>query len=167
MRKKCVYIYIYIYIEREREIVCNTITTTKQTQQFAGPFGSQLGIEGGTDQGVFDLMNPDARSQAFQGRVVDSAAAKWLYIRCAVGCLQRNMTACQCVSNLCVLQLYDDTSTVCRFVTELLYKDKQVVPLSEHGKGVEGLPWLLYAEQRPVDILRNPALLWRFIHAFC
>ena len=119
-----------------------------------GPFGQFLGIEArtGSTLEVLDLNTAGA-----QDITVTSAAMKWLYIRCAVGCLRGNATACQCVSNLCVLQLYDSEATVCKFV-ESLYQGKARLP---NSPAVEGLPWLFYSPQRPSQTLQDPVLNWR------
>ncbi|CAK8995416.1 unnamed protein product [Durusdinium trenchii] len=120
----------------------------------AGPFGQFLGIEARTAS-TFEVLKLDAAGA--QDVSVTSAAMKWLYMRCSVGCLRGNATACQCVSNLCVLQLYDYEATVCAFVQDL-YQGKARVPGST---AVEGMPWLYYSPQRPVQTLQNPVLNWR------
>eukprot|EP00435_Cladocopium_sp_Y103_P035142 s649_g9.t1 len=112
----------------------------------AGPFGQFLGIEARTSS-TFEVLKLDARGA--QDITVSSAAMKWLYMRCAVGCQRGNGTACQCVSNLCVLQLYDYQAAVCTFVQELYRADP------------EGMPWLYYAPERPSQTLTNAALNWR------
>ena len=117
----------------------------------AGPFGQFLGIEARTSS-TFEVLKLDA--QGAQDITVTSAAMKWLYMRCAVGCTRGNATACQCVSNLCVLQLYDYQAAVCTFVQDLY----QTRP--------EGsMPQLYYAPQRPSQTLTNAALNWRLSFA--
>lgn len=112
----------------------------------AGPFGQFLGIEARTSS-TFEVLKLDARGA--QDITVSSAAMKWLYMRCAVGCQRGNGTACQCVSNLCVLQLYDYQAAVCTFVQELFRANP------------EKMPWLYYAPERPSQTLTNAALNWR------
>ena len=123
----------------------------------SGPFGQFLGIEARTGS-TLQTLSLDAAGQDVR---VSSAAMKWLYIRCGVGCLRGNATACQCISNLCVLQLYDDQATVCSFV-QFLYQGKARVGDST---AIEEMPWLYYSPQRPLQTVQDASLNWRYTFA--
>eukprot|EP00438_Fugacium_kawagutii_P009149 Skav206190 [mRNA] locus=scaffold1844:151167:153356:- [translate_table: standard] len=75
------------------------------------------------------------------------------YVRCAAGCQRGNATACQCVSNLCVLQLYDYQAAVCKFVQE------------RYDLQPKKTPRLYYAPERPSQTLANAALKLRLTFA--
>jgi len=123
-----------------------------------GPFGHHLGIEIRDD----DTMSILAFEKASASEtIITSAIFKWLYVRCSVGCLRGNMTACQCISNLCVLVLYEDESTVCRFITRHLYEGRSVASPETPGRR-SGMPWILYDPQRPQQTLEDSSVLWRF-----
>ena len=123
----------------------------------SGPFGQFLGIEARTGS-TLQTLSLDSAGQDVR---VTSAAMKWLYIRCSVGCLRGNATACQCISNLCVLQLYDDQATVCNLVLDL-YQGKTRL---RENSAVEGMPWLYYSPQRPSQTLQDASLNWRYTFA--
>jgi len=130
-----------------------------QDEWKAGPFGHHLGIEASRGE-LLDLLR--FSSAATEVATVTSSAMKWLYMRCAVGCLRRNATACQCVSNLCVLTLYDGGATVCRFLTRYLYEGRPAPPWRSRSQALEGLPWLYYRPQPPVQTLADDSLDWSF-----
>ena len=123
----------------------------------SGPFGQFLGIEARTGS-TLQTLSLDSAGQDVR---VSSAAVKWLYIRCGVGCLRGNATACQCISNLCVLQLYDSQATVCNLVQDL-YQGK---PRIRESSAVEDMPWLYYSPQRPLQTLRDASMNWRYTFA--
>ena len=123
----------------------------------SGPFGQFLGIEARTGS-TLQTLSLDSAGQDVR---VTSAAMQWLYIRCGIGCLRGNATACQCISNLCVLQLYDDQATVCNLVLDL-YQGK---PRVEGTSAVQDMPWLYYSPQRPVQTLQDASLNWRYTFA--
>mmetsp|Transcript_52478 Transcript_52478/g.94064 ORF Transcript_52478/g.94064 Transcript_52478/m.94064 type:complete len:1236 (+) Transcript_52478:88-3795(+) len=125
-----------------------------------GPFGNYLGIEI-RGQSTTGILSPEASSG--QTMTVSSAVVDWLYMRCAVDCIRGNATACQCISNLCVLLVYDDESTVCQLLTNKLYAGKPNLVLSRNGaEGVEGMPWLYYQSQMPSQILKDSSLGWTY-----
>ncbi|CAE8658013.1 unnamed protein product, partial [Polarella glacialis] len=142
-----------------RVVFLDLIGDNRQAWWKAGPFGNVLGIEvrGAKTMNVLGLDAAGAQSVT-----VTSAVMQWLYVRCGVGCIRGNATACQCISNLCVLMLYDDQATVCRFLKNFLYEGKTAVQLSPTGQGLEGMPWLYYSPQRPLQTLEDTSLSWKF-----
>jgi len=127
-----------------------------------GPFGGNLGIDAAGDN-TLDVLRLDDATRV-DTPTVSSSTVEWLYMRCGVGCLHGNATACECISNLCVLMLYEDSAVVCRFLTNFLYEGKPVVNLASRGKGqgLKGMPWLFYQGQFPTQIVTDPSLQWKF-----
>lgn len=126
------------------------------------PMGTYVGLQVDDDD-KRSVLNLDTSNEV----LVTSATMKWLYVRCAVGCLRKNATACNCISNLCVLQLYEDRAVVCEFITDFLYKGSSVSGGLETKSDEEqgrrpGLPWLFYEPQRPQETLSNDVLGWTF-----
>lgn len=81
-----------------------------------------------------------------------------------VGCsLQRNRKKCQLLANLCVLQLYDETSEICKYF-KFLVSERQadtsitkngfsnIQPFYEDDGWKPDLPWLYYTRNAP-DVL--------------
>ncbi|KAJ3177953.1 Meckelin [Gaertneriomyces sp. JEL0708] len=59
-----------------------------------------------------------------------------LYIRAISGCQQSDVQSCSILANLCALQLYDDTSTVCRALYQLKSsRGGQAVPTIDLNSG--------------------------------
>jgi hypothetical protein len=101
---------------------------------------------------------------------IDSAVYRELYIASAIGCLDDgNPQACQTLANLCVLQLYDETTAACMLFKDLTGKkvedidedtgegdadtdaDTATTATDEEKKNnavwKEGLPWLYYSQR--------------------
>eukprot|EP00929_Paragymnodinium_shiwhaense_P000425 TRINITY_DN100676_c0_g1_i1.p1 TRINITY_DN100676_c0_g1~~TRINITY_DN100676_c0_g1_i1.p1 ORF type:complete len:1196 (+),score=185.70 TRINITY_DN100676_c0_g1_i1:133-3720(+) len=110
-----------------------------------GPFGSSVGIEVGVPEALAALSMPETTSL-----VATSATVKWLYVRCAVGCVRGNSTACECVSNLCALVLYDEGSTLCKFLRNQIQTGAAAT-----------MPNLFY-EKRADQVMQDTSLKWRF-----
>ena len=101
---------------------------------------------------------------------IESAVYRELYLASAIGCLDDGSPqACQTLANLCVLQLYDETTAACRFFKDLT---SNKVTGTDGGTGEgdagtnaesattttgeekdnnavwkEGLPWLYYSQR--------------------
>ena len=63
------------------------------------------------------------------------------------------------MANLCVLSLYDEQSAACEFFNKIVKSDeyKDQVANQDYGSNWKSkLPWLLYKEQTPTDLLKKP-----------
>lgn len=78
---------------------------------------------------------------------VDSATMQHLYQGCLIRCVRGEQTGCECLSNLCVLQMYSSTATACDVLESWFYNDATKFPaLSTTQSGAySGLPWIMYA----------------------
>mmetsp|Transcript_30065 Transcript_30065/g.55535 ORF Transcript_30065/g.55535 Transcript_30065/m.55535 type:complete len:1241 (-) Transcript_30065:47-3769(-) len=140
------------------EVQFRDLISGRESFWFDGPFGHYLGIEHEGDN-TMDVLSLDmARSSTTQ---VSSAVIKWLYIRCAVGCMRGNQTACQCISNLCVLALYDEQAVTCKFLKRNLYEGRTPVSPATPGH-LKGTPWLFYEPQRPIETIQDTSVAWTF-----
>jgi meckelin len=90
-----------------------------------------------------------------------SKAFQHLYASAAVGCLNRKPgtrdDACQALANLCVLQLYSPTATVCALYTAV-YNARKAAVNGFQGWPGGGLPFLTYSPSEARAVASDPAL---------
>jgi len=90
-----------------------------------------------------------------------SKAFQHLYASAAVGCLNRKPgtrdDACQALANLCVLQLYSPTATVCALYTAV-YNARKAAVNGFQGWPGGGLPFLTYSASEARAVASDPAL---------
>lgn len=79
-----------------------------------------------------------------------------LYLNSVYNCISyENKKACQTFANLCVLQLYDESSTVCKLYSYLMSLRDLSSNINKVDKGSKlGLPWIYY-KNSPSEILNN------------
>ena len=51
---------------------------------------------------------------------------------------------CQCISNLCVANLYTKKSTICSLMEEWFYKDSSHSSVGGYPGKRKDLPWIMY-----------------------
>eukprot|EP00347_Sterkiella_histriomuscorum_P018733 403344384 len=79
----------------------------------------------------------------------------YYYYYSAIGCwMDEDPQKCQILANLCVLQLYNEQSTVCQLFQYLTTLKTQANPFYDDAGWGEGLPWLYYA-QKPSDVVKK------------
>jgi meckelin len=71
------------------------------------------------------------------------------------------LEACQTLANLCVLQLYDQSTTACNIFQQLMSQKTNLATFSQNygvSSWKEGLPWLYYSE-KALDIVKKSGRL--------
>lgn len=83
-----------------------------------------------------------------------------LFTKSSIGCQSyQDVTSCQTLANLCVLSLYDELSAACEFFSKIVGSDtyKDQFANQDYSKNWKSkLPWLLYKEQTPTQLLKTP-----------
>lgn len=79
-----------------------------------------------------------------QKNVTASATFEYYYMKAAYDCYMfYDIVACQQLANLCVLQLYNQKSTVCRLYREITQNGVQSKEISDYG-AKENMAWIYY-----------------------
>jgi hypothetical protein len=86
----------------------------------------------------------------------------YLYMSCAIKCMRAvSNEGCQCISNLCVMNLYYKSNGVCKLLEDWFYKDAK----HQGSEGFVGkrmnLPWIMYYRD-PVMTARDTSLSWKY-----
>ncbi|CAD7963529.1 unnamed protein product [Amoebophrya sp. A120] len=102
--------------------------------------GSLLGFQK-TDSKAQEILTSGLASEA----TVDSATLDYLYQGCAIQCARKVNEGCECLSNLCALQMYHQDATVCQLLETWFYTDATNYPASDSSPGMYGtLPWIMF-----------------------
>jgi meckelin len=122
-------------------------------------FGNRLGLEVGDE--VDEVMDPNPTV------LNPSDTMLQLFVSCAVNCLRWSPVGCQCIANLCVLQMYEQATPPCKLITYLRNDDKVAQALEDlTGAKVKSVskPWLFYEEDGDgfaTKVYRDPAYATR------
>ncbi|CAD7944688.1 unnamed protein product [Amoebophrya sp. A25] len=126
--------------------IVSSLTSLDDSSWIANAIGSHVGIE--KSEQLKDVL-----SSGLSGEItMDSATVLSLYQSCAIRCVRgTSYDGCECLSNLCVLQLYDSASTVCSLLENFFYADTTKYPILEAAKpgASAGLPWISYRGAEP------------------
>ena len=91
----------------------------------------------------------DANNQLATRTLQYSDLFNYYYYYAALGCWKDNHPQkCQILANLCVLQLYNERSTVCQLYQYITNNGSLVSDYYKDEGWVQGVPWLYY-KQKP------------------